>query len=233
MNVVRRVAVQQQQRLLREGLRQLLEAEGDLEVVGATSSGDDLARLCEEERPELALMEADSVEWDPCRLAVRLVRRLPAIRLVGLYGRPLSDADRSALRAAGLTLVSRRQGSRPILEVLRAPLAAGRGRRDRTFSRSSWEERSETQGLTTREVEVLNLVGGGWTSREISGQLGISPKTVENHKQRMFAKLGVQNQAHAVSVAMRQGLIRPEALLDLAAGRHGDERSSRLASGGT
>jgi DNA-binding NarL/FixJ family response regulator len=221
MNAVRRVAVQQQQRLFREGLCQLLESEDDLEMVGAAETGDDLARVCEEERPDVALMEADSIEWDPCRLAVRLVRRSPTMRLVGLYGTLPPDAHRSALRSAGLTLVSRRDGSGPILEVLRAPLGTGRGRRDRTFSRSSWEERSETQGLTTREVEVLNLVGGGWTSREISGQLGISPKTVENHKQRMFAKLGVQNQAHAVSVAMRQGLIRPEALLDLAAtGRH-------------
>ena len=70
--------------------------------------------------------------------------------------------------------------------------------------------------LTPRELTILNLVGAGFTSREISSQLTISHKTVENHKQRIFAKLGVQNQAHAVSVAMRLGLMRPERVIGLA-----------------
>src|SRR5436190_48192 len=61
--------------------------------------------------------------------------------------------------------------------------------------------------LTERERQVLRLVGTGSTTREISGRLGISTKTVENHKHRIFAKLGVHNQAHAVSIAVRTGLI--------------------------
>ncbi len=72
--------------------------------------------------------------------------------------------------------------------------------------------------LTTRELHVLHLVGAGYTSREISGRLDISHKTVENHKQRIFGKLGVQNQAHAVSVAMRAGLLRADRVIDLAVG---------------
>nr|MDQ3641448.1 LuxR C-terminal-related transcriptional regulator [Actinomycetota bacterium] len=70
--------------------------------------------------------------------------------------------------------------------------------------------------LTPRELTILNFVGAGFTSREISSQLTISHKTVENHKQRIFGKLGVQNQAHAVSVAMRLGLMRPERVIGLA-----------------
>jgi DNA-binding CsgD family transcriptional regulator len=61
--------------------------------------------------------------------------------------------------------------------------------------------------LTTRELDVLNLIGCGHTTSEIGPRLGISPKTVENHKQRLFAKLGVSNQAHAVAVSMRLGLL--------------------------
>ena len=65
---------------------------------------------------------------------------------------------------------------------------------------------------------MLTLVGGGHTSREISCQLRISHKTVENHKQRIFGKLGVQNQAHAVSVAIRKGMISPEEAIEAAMG---------------
>jgi DNA-binding CsgD family transcriptional regulator len=70
--------------------------------------------------------------------------------------------------------------------------------------------------LTPRELEILTLVGAGMTSIAASNRLNISRKTVENHKQRIFAKLGVQNQAHAVSVAMRTGLMRADRVMDLA-----------------
>ena len=70
--------------------------------------------------------------------------------------------------------------------------------------------------LTGRELEVLSLVGAGLTSNGVSHRLHISSKTVENHKQRIFAKLGVQNQAHAVSVAMRAGLMRPDRVIGMA-----------------
>jgi DNA-binding CsgD family transcriptional regulator len=63
--------------------------------------------------------------------------------------------------------------------------------------------------LSQREVQVLGEIGSGSTTRIVAETMGISPKTVENHKQRIFAKLGVQNQAHAVAVAMRQGLLQP------------------------
>ena len=61
--------------------------------------------------------------------------------------------------------------------------------------------------LTPREVEILTRIARGFSTREVSEQLGISPRTVENHKRRIFAKLDVQNQAHAVAIATRAGLL--------------------------
>ena len=61
--------------------------------------------------------------------------------------------------------------------------------------------------LTPREVEILTRIARGFSTREVSEQLGISPRTVENHKRRIFVKLDVQNQAHAVAVATRAGLL--------------------------
>ncbi|HEY1738825.1 MAG TPA: LuxR C-terminal-related transcriptional regulator, partial [Acidimicrobiia bacterium] len=62
---------------------------------------------------------------------------------------------------------------------------------------------------TPREREVVTLVGTGLTASQIATQLQISTKTVENHKQRVFRKLDVQSQSHAVSVALRLGLLGP------------------------
>jgi DNA-binding NarL/FixJ family response regulator len=61
--------------------------------------------------------------------------------------------------------------------------------------------------LTDRETEVLRLIADGLTTRDVASRLGISPRTVENYKQHMFAKLGVQSRAHAVAVASRLGFI--------------------------
>jgi DNA-binding NarL/FixJ family response regulator len=220
VDVARRVAVQQRHRLFREGLGRLLDAESDLELVGTVATGDDLIGLCEGAPVDVVVLEADSVDWDARRLATRLLRRSPGVRMVGLWSIELGTADATALGTTGVRLLRRSEGMSPILGAVRASRGSVRSAAPSARSRPSWGPRPELQCLTDREVSILVLVGGGWTSKEISGKLDISPKTVENHKQRIFAKLGVQNQAHAVSVAMRQGLVTPDALGEFAtAGR--------------
>lgn len=75
--------------------------------------------------------------------------------------------------------------------------------------------RAERPLLTRRQLEVVDLIARGKTSQEVADRLGVRPKTVENYKQRLFARLGVQNQAHAVARCSRLGLIgeRPVATL--------------------
>jgi DNA-binding NarL/FixJ family response regulator len=214
-----RVAVQQQQRLFREGLRQLLGAEGDLELCGTAATGPELLALCEVQRPDLVLIEADATVWDVSRLCVGLHRTGAGLRVIGLSAGPATAADISRARRHGMSgLVSRASGIAGILAALRG--AVGRPQRGQITSLpgSSAATGDAPKVLTPRELHVLRLVGAGYTSREISGRLAISHKTVENHKQRLFAKLGVQNQAHAVSVAMRTGLLRPDQVIDLAVG---------------
>jgi DNA-binding NarL/FixJ family response regulator len=66
---------------------------------------------------------------------------------------------------------------------------------------------AERPMLTPRQIEVVQLIARGFTSQEIAGELGVRPKTVENYKQRVFIRLGVQNQAHAVARCTRMGLV--------------------------
>ena len=70
--------------------------------------------------------------------------------------------------------------------------------------------------LTRRQIEVVRLIGQGLTSQEIALQLGVRPKTVENYKQRVFVRLGVQNQAHAVARCARMGLMDDDLVASLA-----------------
>ncbi len=211
-----RVAVQQQQRLFREGLAQLLGPEDDLELCGTAASAQDLLQLCAEQQPEIVLLEADASGWDVARLCASLRRAHPGLRLIGLSAGPTTPTDVSEAKRAGMSaLVSRGTGITGILAALRQAMANPH-RNVAVFRSGAPAEAPARMALTDRELHVLHLVGAGCTSREISGRLGISHKTVENHKQRLFGKLGVQNQAHAVSVAMRAGLLRADHVLDLA-----------------
>lgn len=213
--MITRIAVQQRQRLFREGLGQLVKAEDDMELVGTASTSVDLLAVCQEQCPDAALLEADPVDWDAGRLARALRRAVPRLRMVGLSTEEMSTADLAAARRSGMrTVLPRSAGMAQILAALRATTAMTRPI-DRLAAQRTLSGDPADVRLTPRELTILNFVGAGFTSREISSQLAISHKTVENHKQRIFGKLGVQNQAHAVSVAMRRGLMRPERVIGL------------------
>ena len=204
------VVVEQRLRLFREGLSQLLDAEVDIEVVGTAASGGELAALCKQHAPTAVVMQADATEWDALRIAAGLARARPTMRLIGLTQTDPTAADVARTRRAGIyAVVPRSAGTAPILEAIRCRSGELRSVPPAVSPSGS----AVDMALTGRETTVLTLVGAGCTSREISHRLEISHKTVENHKQRIFKKLGVQNQAHAVSVAMRRGMIRPEQVI--------------------
>ena len=211
------VAVQQQLRLYREGLGRLLDAEEDIEVVGLAQTADELVRLCRVQEPQCVVVDATQSEASVTRLTAELRRTYPDLNIVGLYGSHPRPADVARAARGGMSAsVARSDGVSEIVRVIRhgrRPLKTVR-RRPAATARSKGGPDAE---LTDRELVVLQLVGAGCTSKEISERLAISHKTVENHKQRIFRKLGVQNQAHAVSVAMKAGQLRPERVMGLAA----------------
>ncbi|HYX43828.1 MAG TPA: response regulator transcription factor [Acidimicrobiales bacterium] len=206
-----RVVVQQRHRLFRHGLAMLLHDEPDIEVVGTAPTGAELLRVCERSQPDVVVLEADAPDWDADRLCITLLKRHGRIRVVGLHDDRDPTAGRRAHRAGMAALLSTSAGVTPLLAALRerstgqtvTPIAARFPPPPPPPSRGPLR----SVALTEREREVLAHVGCGETSREICLQLGISRKTVENHKQRIFAKLDVQNQAHAIALAMRRGLI--------------------------
>ena len=129
---------------------------------------------------------------------------------LGLYRRDGEAAARA--RRCGLRrLVSLQADASELLAELTASAAPGP-----TIIRPLATTTPAARQLTAREIQVLQFIGAGCTSRQIGDHMKVSHKTVENHKQRIFGKLGVQNQAHAVSVAFRKGYLRPEDVPTLA-----------------
>jgi len=207
------VVIQERSRLLREGLALILDPESEVELVGSVVGADALCALCEKLAPSVVLLEVDVLEWDPVRLASRLQRVWPHLRFVGL-SRGDEDAMSRARRCGLRRLLSYQATARELVGELTAAAAEAP-----SIIRPSGTTTPTARQLTDREIEVLQFIGAGCTSREIGAHMSVSYKTVENHKQRIFGKLGVQNQAHAVSVAFRKGYLRPEDVPTLAEAR--------------
>jgi DNA-binding NarL/FixJ family response regulator len=200
--------VQERHRLLREGLALWITAQDDLALAGAVATSDELLALCATESVDFVVFEADAEEWDPLELALAACGRNPGVRLIGT----VDDAEtpRGVSAALVSTLVERGAGVGAVLAAVRGGSAVGDLR---TVERQPRNVPSDLRNLLTeRELEILGLIGSGLAAREIASRLQISPKTVDNHKQRIYAKLGVQGQAHAVAVAIRAGLINTAGL---------------------
>jgi DNA-binding NarL/FixJ family response regulator len=173
------------QRLLRDGIALALDAEPDLEVVAVVADAPALAEAIDRHRPvDFAVVDLDGFP----RAHPLSPRR--GVRLVGLTARP-ADALPEACRLGVTAIVAHEDGLAGLVHAIRrCPVPT-------------------VPPLTPREAEVLRAVAEGHSAREIARRLDVSPKTVDNHKHRIYAKLGVQSQAHAVAVATRAGLIRP------------------------
>ena len=212
-----RVAIQERQRLYRDALGRVIDAEADLTVVASAASPGDLLSALAGVEVDVVLTELDTDDWDPCALVAGLRQRRPGLLVVGIWpgNEPTGDLPASAYRARVRRVLPRAAGMHALLELVRSPSNSSlTGVRSRPVAARGTMNRFEEPRplLTSREVEVLGAIGTGATTRGVARTMGISPKTVEHHKERIFSKLGVQNQAHAVSVALRRGLISPPSL---------------------
>jgi DNA-binding NarL/FixJ family response regulator len=175
-----------------------------VDVLGAVATTAELVEWCRDESPDVAILELDGLQADATdSLCDELRTAASSLSILAIYDGASPAEQKAALRAGVSALVERRAGFAAVLDALSGgPPPTGPPERERAAVRAS-----PTPALTCRETDILTYVGRGWTSRSISEHLGISPKTVENHKQRIFTKLGVQNQAHAVALALTNGFI--------------------------
>jgi DNA-binding NarL/FixJ family response regulator len=211
-----RVVIAHRSTLVRDVLR-FLGAPKDVLVVGEARGRADLLDLCASERPDVALAEAtfaDGTEIESCvaqlladgaRVGVICddpsPERLTRILTLGVSGYLRSDAAPTSVVEAVATLAAGAAVLEPramgtLLEQWRGLRKGGKG----TAGGRLLE-------LTARERDVLAALTDGLSSKAIARRLGVAPKTVENHKTRIFDKLGVRSQAAAVSFVIAHGLL--------------------------
>lgn len=204
-------------RLIRQGLRALLAAEGDVRVVGEAADGRGALALAARHRPAALLVVARRPARDDLPDLLRgLARRSPRSRAIVLA--PAAEARAiEALRPGFVTALSEDSDAAELLRALRDP-AAGRPHPGaataagpaRAAVAQDHEPADPLGPLTIREREVFFLAAEGLTSAAVAERLFISRRTVEAHRANLMRKLGLRNQTALVRFAIRGDLLPPE-----------------------
>jgi DNA-binding NarL/FixJ family response regulator len=203
--------------VVRRGLRHVLDAEPDLEVVAEVGDGAAAVERALDGDIDLAVLDVTMPRMTGLQAAAELSRRQPQLRVLILS---MHDNERyffEALRAGASGYVLKSVVDRDLIEACRAtmrgepflyPRAVKALVRDYLRRASSGEEVPDDP-LSPRETEVVKLIAEGHTTREIAELLVLSDKTVERHRANILEKLGMRDRVQLTRYAIRRGLVEP------------------------
>lgn len=217
MNDVIKIVIADDQRLMREGLKTIIELEADMEVPATAANGMEALALCRKFKPDIVLMDMRMPEMD----GVEATRQITA---EGLNAKVIVvttfDDDEliiKALQAGAKTYLLKDLPSEKLLSVIRAtyrgdivmqPEIAARliERASDVKGRTATEDEYTNEKLTTREKEILALMADGLSNSSIASRLYLSEGTVKNQVSVIYSKLGTSDRTQAVLLAMKQKL---------------------------
>lgn len=205
--------------IVREGLRFLLEAQPDMEVVAEASNGRDAVELAAELQPDVAIMDITMPGLNGIEASLQIKENSPDTRVIVLSMHSTSEHIFRALQAGAMGYLLKESAPPRVVDAVRAVHC---GRRylsstimdtladDYVHQRSIADAESPLERLSPREREVLQLVVEGRSSAEIARTVHLSPKTVETYRSRLMAKLGVGDLISLVKFAIQHGLTPPD-----------------------
>ena len=211
-----RVVLVDDQTLVRRGIRSLLELAGDIEIVAEAADGDEGIATILRERPDVVLLDVRMPRKDGLEVLRELqeARALPPTVLLTTFDddEVLLEAVKAGARGYMLKDVSLEQLTDAIRSVagggtMIRPALTERVLRGLEHVRRDFDALDPPDPLTKREVEILRLMAGGYSNREIAGALGTAEGTVKNHASSILSKLGVRDRTRAVLKALERGYI--------------------------
>ena len=215
-----RVAIADDQNLIRAGFRSLLEAEKDIEVVGEAGTGSEIVAVVKAQRPDVVLMDIRMPDGDGLWATEQIVAdaRLAGTHIVIVTTFELDEYVGHAIRAGASGFLVKDTEPVELIRAVRV-VAAGDALLSPRVTRRllervavGWKDAPDTSQLrvlTEREREVLGLVGQGLTNDEIGRHLFLSPLTAKTHVSRIMAKLTARDRVQLVVIAYETGLVKP------------------------
>jgi two-component system, NarL family, response regulator NreC len=202
-------------KIVREGLRMLLSKQSDFEILGEANTGRSAVTLALQLIPDVIIMDITMPDLNGIDATEQLMKKLPALKIIGLSMHFDKRFITKMLKAGASGYLRKACASDDIILAIQTVLAGkffiGDGSSNMTINdKQQYLEntiQSNTEALTTRERELLQLIAEGKLTKEISEILRISIKTVEKHREHLMKKLNMRNLTELIRYAIKEGII--------------------------
>ncbi|HEY2705937.1 MAG TPA: response regulator transcription factor [Candidatus Dormibacteraeota bacterium] len=210
-----RVLIADDHHVVRRGLAMILQVEAGVDVVGEACNGQEAVEMALRLLPDLVLLDVRMPGRDGVQAAQIIKQRAPSVRILMLTGIIPSQATMTIFQGAADGYILKDASPPELLDAMRC-VAGGKPYLQPSIIRQLFGavtpevEQAETllgPALTAREIDVLRLMAGGHTNREIASRLSIGEETVRTHVKHILHKLDASSRTHAVNAAIRAGLL--------------------------
>lgn len=191
--------------LLREGIAALVNAESDIQLVAEASNGRDAIEKFRLHRPDVTLMDLQMPTLNGIEAIIGIRAEFPSARIIILTTYAGDAQVLRALKAGARGYILKGHVHRELLDTIRA-VHAGQKRIPPEVAAELADHAAE-DALSSREIDVLRLIASGNANKEIACRLSIAEETVKSHITNILAKLGANDRTHAVTLALKRGII--------------------------
>jgi DNA-binding NarL/FixJ family response regulator len=207
-----RILIADDHGVVAEGLKHVVESQGDMQVVAIVGDGREAVRVAKEQTPDVVLMDLSMPELNGADATRAILERDSNCRVIVLSMYVEREYVRRALKAGASGYVVKRSAAKEVVDAIRAVHAGQRYLSPRVADVVIDDYAGDAKGdllekLSAREREVLQLLAEGRTGAEIAARLALSQKTVETYRARLVEKLGIRDVAGLVKFAIQRGLV--------------------------
>ena len=209
-----RILIADDHRIVREGLRALIEKEDDLEIAGMAANGRQAMQMARKLRPNVVLMDIAMPDLNGVDATSQIVHELPGVKVIALSMHSEKQLVDGMLRAGASGYLLKESAFEELIKAVRivctgkkylSPEVTDIVLKD-YLNPPGESDYPQTPGLTVREREGLQLIVEGCTTKEIASRLNISVKTVESHRSNIMNKLDLHSVAELTKYAIRHGI---------------------------
>jgi DNA-binding NarL/FixJ family response regulator len=212
--------------IVRQGLRLLIEADGDIKIAGEAKTGREAVKMAHELRPDVIVMDIAMPLLNGLQATRQILKTAPATKILILSAHSDPEYVEQVVKAGALGYLVKQTSGEVVARAIRelqkgktyfAPSITGRFKDgyQKSTDKAGPGKKTDTQ-LTSREAELLQLIAEGHVNKQIASELGISIKTVEKHRQHLMEKLNIHDIAGLTRFAIATGIIESRAQSTLA-----------------
>jgi DNA-binding NarL/FixJ family response regulator len=191
--------------LLRKGIASLVNVEPDMKLVAEASNGEEAIEQFRLHRPDVTLMDIQMPELNGIEAITRILGEFSNARIIVLTTYTGDVQVLRALRAGARAYILKGHVHKELLETIRA-VHAGKKRIPPDIANELAEHAADDE-LTEREIDVLRLIAGGNSNKQIADKLSVGEATIKSHVTNILSKLGANDRSHAVTIGLKRGIV--------------------------